>query len=206
MLLTLAGLWACSASPSSQSAVPARPDRGSPVLPRSGGTPAAGAPGAPTVRPPPSPTAGTGSRVLAEGLATVIPTGWQDDSADHPDDLLAFSVPFAGELPLITIDRELADDARNGRSGSLLEAIAAGQTSDLLLTYGCPDQQLRTIARSVDGSAALSGDLECPPARLRVVITVHADYAFIIGFVDQALTFDADAAALEEVLRSWSWS
>lgn len=139
-------------------------------------------------------------------MATVIPAGWQDDSADHPDDLLAFSIPFAGELPLITIHRELADDARNGRSGSLLEAIAAGQTTDLLATYGCPDQRLPTGSRLVGGSAAVSGDLDCPPARVRVVITVHAGYAFIIGFVDQALSFDADAAGLDDVLRSWSWS
>jgi hypothetical protein len=139
-------------------------------------------------------------------MTTVIPDGWQDDSSEYPDDLLAFTVPFAGELPLITIQRDRADDARNGRSGALLEAIALGQTPDLLQTYGCPDQQLRTAAVTVDGSEGLTGDLDCPPARVRVVIAVHADFAYILTFTDQALTFERNAAALGEVLAAWTWS
>jgi hypothetical protein len=39
-----------------------------------------------------------------------------------------------------------------------------------------------------------------------VVIAVHSDFAYIISFEDQALTFERNAAALGEILATWTWS
>jgi hypothetical protein len=58
----------------------------------------------------------------------------------------------------------------------------------------------------VAGGEGEYGDIDCPPARLRALFTIHQPHVYVAILVSKVTAFDTNSTIFDTALTSWQWT
>jgi hypothetical protein len=173
-----------------------------------GGTPAS------QKKPTPSPSP-TSQRATGPGVSLEVPQGWVVDTsaAFAAAHFTASSEPVLGLVDLYSSANQIgifrqtfASIASDFGHTPNLDQITRVALASVARNRQCPAQAPQPTARQVAGTEAEYGDIDCPPSRLRVLVTIHQPHVYVAILLSKTTAFDVNATTFDTAVTSWKWT
>lgn len=150
------------------------------------------------------------------GVSVTLPSGWLDLTKEEGKvahlnpavENVVFMQPHASRNDYIWILRQplrAFPSAPSSNSGPTLQDEATYNFGVESKTTGC-DGPRNVTDNNVNGEPAKVADFICSSQAERVVVTAHGDYAYLVYFVSDRSTIDANLKDFAAVMDSWRWS